>query len=291
MLLFELKTSFKTTYKEFDIFLYLDVGKHFSDEELLELRSVFHSIKERSGYEVKAQIHDVEDLQLFRAIVSSMLITLIKQGETYIRFTVSPHFDLGHSKLLHVGLSHSVPSRTLEGYLKDLTIAYMAAFAYRQFGSLYISTITLIPYFVELFNKVVPNSWPNPDKDLRQSPLEFRKVFRVLRDKYIVPSLHFKEIDERRFVLIEEDPTLDGYTVAFSKIPRPHNYQYLSFCKTWLDYSNFENIILIGKFSWVDFIKTKWMIFKIAAASHGDRMKHILLEGRKLLIKSGLGAE
>jgi hypothetical protein len=239
----------------------MDPGIKLSDEYIDELIRAVKYVYDKSGYHINATIHHLETREDFRKYMSSMIFLLIKKKDEYIRFTACPiltrHPDKAH---VHIGLSHSIPLSDIDVYLRSLSSLYIMITGTKYLGPCYVTTITLIPSFVEAFIRTTPNSWPNPDKNLRSAPREFRNILDSLQKKYIDKELHYLSLDKKHFIMTEEDPRIDGYTVDFHSLPYPQDIKYLNFCRSWLNYEKFEHMILVGKVGWLSMIRVFFLI-------------------------------
>lgn len=187
-------------------------------------------------------------------LFSDFLICIIKiQGEAVGFFYF--HILNENRKIPLVQLGLVVILKNIGINILSISERIAMALMYKNIGSYKCSVITTIPKIVEEFCGIFSSPWPSPYANLLRAPSENKEYLDDVGEKYIKTFFPkpFK-INKRRYTLIL-DKRESGFHDKFFDLPMARNFIFNSFCSSWINYEEGEDLILIGEYNFLANLK------------------------------------
>lgn len=276
--------AIKKKYYQYDLEYYLQPGKWMTLEEMETLRNQLIAVNVKSGKNLNYGILDVNLSAAERQdFFDSANICLMKEHEEPIGFFFNLVLAETPRPVLHAGLVMVAKNsgHDLIGY----PYSFMTYLQYLEFGPHYYTSISSTPSIVGVFSDSFTDVWPSYKANQIKPPSkEYRKILELLEEKYI--RKYFKteelEVDKKRFVLKSSSKEM-GFETNLTKLSRYHKPEANYFCMYWLDYSQGEDLIQVGKVDLTAILKIRLFysikglksLFSTSfSVTHGLRKKH-----------------
>lgn len=134
-------------------------------------------------------------------------------------------------------------------------------YTYAHLGFFNCAVITTIPKIAEGFSEAFSNPWPSPFSNLSRAPSEYKKYVETVSDKYIKKFFPNPfSVNKKRFTLIL-DKRESGFHDRFHYLPMADSFAFNSFCKSWINYEENEDLIIIAKFNLKSLVKNKILYY------------------------------
>lgn len=244
----------------FEVAIFCNPGDTLTDLEFESFHRDLILINERSGANInnlmlKKSLPLIERKKLY----SSAVVSIFYTDKKPCAFSLSPFLTRDNLKLLHIGLTiiSDNPGFNLGGFLG----VFNATTAFKHYGDIFLTNISSTPSLVESFSEALGNAYPAPDSSLKNKPRYYKDVVKLLKEDYMdkcFPDQEKLKVDYKRFVLTSNSSEM-GFKTSFYSTSFANNMKYNSFCKTWINYENEEDLIQVGKMK-------KWQFVKMQAA-------------------------
>lgn len=239
-------------------------GETLDDVSLKKLHNDLLAVNENSNANIKHKMLEqgtgIEDLKKMfsKVVISEYLI----DGKP-VAFLLSPLLENSGEPILHSGLM--IVSKNPGANLMTFLFVITATMLYEKSGPFFVTNITSTPSGIENFSELMSNVWPSPDKNLRKPPRGYDKILQKLKSDYVdinFPDTEMINIDYKRFVMTSNSSGM-GFKTNFHKVSRASKFKYNLFCHTWINYENEEDVIQVGKFNFLTYMKSKFLLMKL----------------------------
>lgn len=234
-------------------------GACLDDLELKRIHNDLVKVNENSGANVVNKMLDKNlNMEGIKKHFSNVILALLSRDGEMWSFVISPLLRSADLPVIHSGLIVALKNPGVD--IISLLAMGNLQLGYRNVKSFYTTNISSTPSIIESFVYMVPGAWPNPDMELKVIPEGYKEVVKILKEDYMdqyFPNPEKLIVNYKRFTLTSNSQEM-GFVTDFYKISRSNNFKYLSFCRTWIDYSNEEDIIQVGK---IDFWKNMRLSF------------------------------
>ncbi len=237
---------------------YLNPGENLNDLDLMRLHNSLVSINQNA----KAQVDNLylrKNLKLsdLREVYATCAITLIEDELSPFGFLISPIISSEVGHIFHGGLI--IFNRNPGGDFMSLTALCNASMAYEKYGTLFATNISSTPSIIEVFTNTISQVWPSPKINLKVIPKDYKVVVQALKNQYM--DKYFPEnsnviVDDKRFTM-SSNSTEMGFSTDYYKLSRANKYIFQAFCKIWVNYEESEDIIQVGKVTFLTYLQQK----------------------------------
>lgn len=232
-------------YEGHELKYFLTPNSWMNDEEFDSFYKKLEKVNQDSGCNFNYGIF--ENNADNKSKFSKLLVCIIERDGEPIGFFYNVMID--HSRpFIHLGLviiSHNLGIDLLAG---PYIIANLIM--HKKIGDFFISNISSTPKIIGGVCETYSDVWPSPFLDQSRPPNnEYKDLAIKLVDQYVKGFFCTDKIkfNPRRFIL--ESPSAEmGFESNLRKLPRHGNMLINVFCQFWIDYSNNEDLVQIGKF-------------------------------------------
>lgn len=253
-------------------------GDYLDEVSLKKMHTELVKINEMSGANVtNKMLEKTLRLNEIRFHYKNVVLAMLYKNKEPWAFLISPLLGATSKPILHAGLiiAQSNPGIDL------ISLLGMGNFqiTYKNVGTFYATNISSTPSIIESMTHLIPDVWPSPDVELKIVPQGYKEVVKILKEEYMdkyFPNPEKLDVNYKRFTLTSNSQEM-GFVTDFYRVSRSSDFKFLSFCRTWIDYSKEEDIIQVGE---VNFFKNLRMSFLLWRLKQGLKMAE-----KKLSIK------
>lgn len=181
---------------------------------------------------------------------SKILLSLAKNKHGDIVLLHFYYILSEEENLIHVGLVLSNNKKNNK-YLMYYMIIYGSYFLHKERGSFVSTTLTTTPKIIEFMHKEM--SGVEPALNRSDKSKKNIKYINILRDKYLIPILtngRAVEIDYRNYLVKLSEKEDIGFVDDYYSQAKAHNMKYNLFALSSVDYTNGQDLIMIGNYNW-----------------------------------------
>jgi hypothetical protein len=255
---------------------YFKPGINLNKEETIELFQNLKSFNERTYHFKYGLFEPSISIEKVLKLFENFIICVIYDKEEIIGFyyymILSETYD---RPLVQLGLVVIAQKRGHDVFVLSECLGVL--FCAKHLGYYTASIISTVPKVVEIFSKSYSNPWPNPDNSLARPPKEYKRYLEDVGSKYIqtfFPNPY--TINSKRFTLIL-DKRESGFHDRFHYLPMASSLKYNVFCKTWINYEENEDLIVIAKFDLKAKLKIKSLFYLTVLKYHFLKLKAKIL--------------
>ncbi len=243
----------------YEVVVFINPGKNLNDLQFDKFHKDLCFINKISGSNIDNKMLKPElPLSDRKNLYLQSVVSIFYINKNPCAFSLSPFFKRGNLKLLHIGLTmiYKNPGFNLGGFLG----VFNATMAYEHFGDIYLTNISSTPSLVESFSEALGNTYPAPDCSLKLKPKFYKEVVTLLKEEYLDKCFPDKEkihLDLKRFVLISNSSEM-GFKTNFHQTSFANKMKYNTFCKTWINYEDEEDLVQVGMMKKIQYVKMKF---------------------------------
>lgn len=238
-------------------------GAWIDDLELKRIHNDLVKVNEKSGANVVNKMLDKNlTIEGIKNHFSNVILALFSRDGEMWSFVISPLLSSADLPVLHSGLIVAFKNPGID--IISLLAMGNLQLGYKNMKSFYTTNISSTPSIIESFVYMVPGAWPNPDVELKVIPNGYKEVVKILKEDYMdqyFPDPEKLVVNYKRFTLTSNSQEM-GFVTDFYKISRSNDFRYLSFCRTWIDYSKEEDIIQVGKIDFWKNVRLSFLLWK-----------------------------
>lgn len=238
-------------------------GAWLNDLELKKIHNDLVRVNEKSGANVVNKMLDKNlSIEGIKSHFSNVILALFSRDGEMWSFVISPLLRSSDLPVLHSGLIVAFKNPGVD--IISLLAMGNLQLGYKNLSSFYTTNISSTPSIIESFVYMIPGAWPNPDVELKIVPDGYKEVVKILKEDYMdqyFPNPEKLVVNYKRFTLSSNSQEM-GFVTDFYKISRSNQFKYLSFCRTWIDYANEEDIIQVGKINFWKSIRLSFLLWK-----------------------------
>jgi len=252
------KIKISYTMNEHQITHHFRPGQNLSDLELKRLVRDLVKVNTYSKSPVENKmLNEKLTLVEMRELYSNSIVCIVHDKYSPVALLISPIVGNDDVKALHIGLI--IVTHNFGSDLIFLTGTGNTELAYRNFGKFYVTNIASTPSIIETFSFAYKDAWPSPNINLRSTPKEKMVVLDLIFENYIkkcFPNSSEVQIDKKRFVMSSSSKSM-GFDTNMRNLSRASSFKYQSFCHTWIDYDNEEDIIQVATHGYIEHFRNK----------------------------------
>lgn len=234
---------------------YFRPGQKLSAQENLKILKELQLFNQRS-YKFEYGLfdpnrHESELIKLF----DDYILCLIFLGDEIVGFSYF-HILEQSDKQVFIQLGLIVIAKN-HGYdLFSFCEKNSLLIVYKELGPFVGGIVTTIPKIYEEYVRIFSDTWPHPRSNLARAPAGYKHFAKLVGEKYI-PNYFPKpfSVNYKRFTL-KLDKRESGFHDRFHELPMAKNFIYNSFCSSWINYEEQEDLIVIGKYDFYAFLRT-----------------------------------
>lgn len=239
-------------------------GEVLDEVSLKKMHNELVRINEKSGANVaNKMLEKTLSLDEIRVHYKNVVLAMLYNNQEPWAFLISPLLSSTTKPILHAGLiiAQSNPGVDL------ISLLAIGSFqiTYKNVGNFYSTNISSTPSIIESMTHLIPDVWPSPDVELKVVPKGYKEVVKILKEDYMdkyFPNPEKLEVNYKRFTLTSNSQEM-GFVTDFYKISRSSDFKYLSFCRTWIDYSKEEDIIQVGEINFYKNLRMSFLLWKL----------------------------
>jgi hypothetical protein len=230
-------------------------GVNLSELEFKKLTNELLLINSESKVPINNKMLNKDlSIEQFREIHKNSIICMIHEGSKAVGFLISPIISDGKTKAMHIGLM--IVTKNCGNNLIALAGVGNTNMAFKNFGNVYVTNVASTPSVVEAYTMACADTWPSPNVNLRSTPKDRVAIVELLEKNYL--SKYFPDdceifIDKKRFIMRSSSQEM-GFNTNLRELSRSSSFKFQSFCHTWIDYSQEEDIIQVSHYKMKNFL-------------------------------------